>query len=63
MAFNLQAFDMAFANNITGTGGLAKTGSATLTLSGTNNYTGTTLIGSYGGTTQHWRRHQLPAAC
>ena len=49
LAFNLQTFDMAYAGNITGSGGLAKTGSATLTLSGTNNYTGTTLIGSYGG--------------
>jgi autotransporter-associated beta strand protein len=37
--------DTAFVNNIAGAGGLAVTGNGRLTLSGTNTYAGTTMVG------------------
>ena len=42
---------MTYGGNISGSGDLVKTGTSNLTLTGTNNYSGTTFIGPFGGST------------
>lgn len=43
-----QAFDGTFAHDVSGTGGLGKTGTGTVTLTGTLTYTGSTIIQAGG---------------
>ncbi|WP_342110370.1 S8 family serine peptidase, partial [Methylobacterium sp. SI9] len=57
--YNGQAYYGTFANDISGVGGLIKTGAGTLELSGTNTYAGGTSV--YGGNLAVWRDANLGA--